>query len=52
MTEIRPFTVQIPQSFLDDLSDRLARTRWPDEVAGADWDYGSNLRYTRELCDY
>ena len=52
MTGIHPFTVQIPQSVLDDLSDRLARTRWPDEVAGAGWDYGSNLDYIRELCDY
>jgi hypothetical protein len=52
MTEIRPFSVQIPQSVLDELSDRLACTRWPDEVAGAGWDYGSNLDYMRELCDY
>ena len=52
MTEIRPFSVQIPQSVLDELSDRLTCTRWPDEVAGAGWDYGSNLDYMRELCDY
>lgn len=52
MTEIRPFTVHIPQSDLDDLSDRLARTRWPDEVSGAGWDYGSNMDYMQELCDY
>ena len=49
---IQPFYIHIPQSVLDDLSDRLARTRWPDEVAGAGWDYGSNLDYMRELCDY
>ncbi len=33
--EIRPFTIQVPQAVLDDLSERLARTRWPDEVAMA-----------------
>lgn len=49
---IRPFTIQIPQSVLDDLSARLARTRWPDEVAGAGWDYGSNLAYMRDLTEY
>lgn len=49
---LQPFTINIPQSVLDDLSDRLARTRWPDEVAGAGWDYGSNLAYMRELIDY
>ncbi len=49
---IRPFTVHIPQSILDDLSSRLARTRWPDEVSGAGWDYGSNLAYMKELLEY
>jgi hypothetical protein len=32
--EIRPFRVDIPQADLDDLDDRLARTRWPDELSG------------------
>ncbi len=49
---IRPFTVHVPQSILDDLSSRLARTRWPDEVYGAGWDYGSNLAYMKELLEY
>jgi len=49
---IRPFIVHIPQSILDDLSSRLARTRWPDEVSGAGWDYGSNLAYMQELLEY
>lgn len=31
---IRPFRIAIPQSDLDDLRDRLARTRWPDELPG------------------
>ncbi len=32
---IQPFKINIPQSTLDDLRERLARTRWPDEVEGA-----------------
>jgi epoxide hydrolase len=28
--EITPFLVQIPQEQLDDLHDRLRRTRWPE----------------------
>ena len=35
--EIRPFRIAIPQADLDDLRDRLARTRWPDELPGAGW---------------
>ena len=50
--DIRPFTVNIPQPALDDLRSRLARTRWPDEVDGAGWDYGANLAYMRELVKY
>lgn len=36
-TELRPFTIEIPQSELDDLRDRLARTRWPSELPGVGW---------------
>jgi len=33
-TEFRPFRIDIPQADLDDLRDRLARTRWPDALPG------------------
>ena len=29
MTRVLPFRIDIPQDDLDDLRDRLARTRWP-----------------------
>lgn len=48
----QPFKIQIAQTVLDDLQERLARTRWPDEVEGAHWDYGTNLAYLKELVDY
>ena len=47
-TTIRPFRIDIPQADLDDLRDRLARTRWPDELPG-DGDYGVPLSYVRSL---
>ena len=31
-TDIHPFRIDIPQADLDDLQERLARTRWPDEL--------------------
>jgi pimeloyl-ACP methyl ester carboxylesterase len=49
---MQTFTVDISQQTLDDLHERLARTRWPDEVQNADWDYGTNLAYLKELVDY
>ncbi|MCW2696946.1 MAG: epoxide hydrolase, partial [Modestobacter sp.] len=28
-TAVHPFRVDVPQAEVDDLADRLARTRWP-----------------------
>ena len=47
-----PFTVSVPEPVLTDLRDRLARTRWPDEIPGAGWDYGVSLTYLKELAEY
>jgi epoxide hydrolase len=49
-TEIRPFHVDVPQSELDDLRERLVRTRWPD--AETDARQGVPLGYLRELCEH
>ena len=49
---LKPFTIDIPQQTLDDLQQRLARTRWPDEIPGAGSDYGVSPTYMRELVDY
>jgi microsomal epoxide hydrolase len=48
----RPFTIAVPQSSLDDLRERLARVRWPDQIPGSTWDYGTAATYLRELCTY
>ncbi|GEM_PF-2748313 len=42
---IKPFRVEIPQADLDDLSLRLAHTRWPDELPGVGWSRGVPLAY-------
>ncbi|KUJ42455.1 epoxide hydrolase family protein [Streptomyces sp. NPDC093228] len=49
---IRPFRLAIAQSELDDLHDRLDRTRWPEELPGVGWAYGVPLGYLRELVRY
>ena len=48
----RPFELAVPAEVLTDLKERLVRARWPDEVAGAPWQYGTDLRYLRDLCAY
>jgi len=49
---VHSFRAQTSQATLDDLRKRLARTQWPDEVEGADWDYGADLAYMRGLAAY
>jgi hypothetical protein len=50
MTEdIRLFRIEIPQADLDDLADRLARTRLPQPAPGDDWDYGVPNHYLAEM---
>ncbi|WP_157250796.1 alpha/beta fold hydrolase [Nonomuraea typhae] len=46
---IKPFTIDVPQADLDDLRDRLARTRWPVRLPGAEWSRGVPVAYLREL---
>ncbi|MEO3876295.1 epoxide hydrolase family protein [Nonomuraea sp. B12E4] len=52
MEKIRPFTLAIPQSDVDDLADRLSRTRWPDELPGSGWSRGVPLAFLRDLVAY
>jgi epoxide hydrolase len=49
--ELRPFTVDVPEAVLADLRDRLARTRWPDQIPGSGWGYGTDLAYLQDLCE-
>ena len=49
---VTPFKINVPDSVLHDLHERLVRTRWPDEIPSSGWDYGSNLDYIKELVDY
>lgn len=51
-TSPRPYRIDVPDSVLEDLRVRLRRTRWPEPMPGSGWDFGANLAYVRELCDY
>jgi pimeloyl-ACP methyl ester carboxylesterase len=49
---VRPFAVDIPQTELDDLQSRLARTRFAAETAGDDWQQGAPVAYLRDMVDH
>jgi pimeloyl-ACP methyl ester carboxylesterase len=49
---VRDFRIETPQADLDDLRERLLRTRWPDPSTVEGWTQGVPLDYLRDLCDY
>ncbi|HZQ58000.1 MAG TPA: epoxide hydrolase [Acidimicrobiales bacterium] len=55
--ELTPFHIEVPQADLDDLRDRLRRTRWAERETVADgdaldWSQGAPLAYMEDLCTY
>lgn len=49
---VERFTIHIPDETIEDLYVRLRRTRFPNDYANDDWEYGFNTAYLRELVDY
>ena len=52
MSQIKKFNIEIPQSKLDDLQQRLTLTRWPEKETPDDWTQGIPLSYMKEIHDY
>jgi pimeloyl-ACP methyl ester carboxylesterase len=52
MDTITPYRIEVPDADLDDLRDRLARTRWPAQPAGPGWERGIPLGELQPLADY
>ena len=57
-TDVRPFALHVPDAALEDLRERLGRTRWPEaETVGRpggspDWSQGPPLALVRGLAAY
>jgi epoxide hydrolase len=49
---IERFRIAIPEAEIEDLRNRLARTRWPSELPGMGWSRGVPLDYLKELAEY
>src|SRR6266446_3037996 len=52
ITELRPFRVEISGAAIDDLRERLARTRWPEKEPVGVLSMGIPLAYVQELAGY
>src|SRR5438132_1032780 len=50
--QVTPFRIEIPEAELEDLRERLRRTRWPEPETVEDWSQGIPLAYVQDLCRY
>lgn len=46
------FHISIPDEVIEDLQHRLRRARWPDQLAGVRWDFGTDLTFMKEVTAY
>src|SRR6185436_14770188 len=49
---VKRFTIDIPQPTLDDLHERLLRTRWTDQALEDGWSFGTDPRFLRALTEH
>jgi pimeloyl-ACP methyl ester carboxylesterase len=49
---VHPFSLPFSQPAVDDLRERLGRTRWPDEIPGTAWEYGISREFMQDICSY
>ena len=47
-----PYEIAVSEATLDDLRERIARTRWAEQPPGTGWEHGMDLGYLRELCEH
>ncbi|WP_225980051.1 epoxide hydrolase family protein [Pseudobacter ginsenosidimutans] len=52
MYTVKPFTINVQQTVLDDLQHRLRNTRWPDAPANIGWQYGTDPVFLQSLVAY
>jgi epoxide hydrolase len=50
--QLTEFQIEVPETELRDLRERLERTRWPEEETVEDWSQGVPRAYLRDLCGY
>ena len=52
MTSIRPFSVNVADDIIESIRTRVAAFPWHEMPNDGGWNYGTNLDYMKEFCDY
>ena len=51
MSKVQPFSISVPDEDIARLKAKLETTRFPDELEGAEWLYGSPLADVKRLVE-
>ena len=52
MSTYQPFSVAVPDDTLEHIRSRVQAYQWHEMPDDGGWDYGTNLDYMKELCEY
>ena len=52
MASVEPYTISVPEAKVERLAQKLDTVEFPDELEGADWDYGAPLADVKRLTQY
>jgi microsomal epoxide hydrolase len=52
MSHYQPYSIAVPDATLTDIRSRVQNYPWHEMPDDGGWDYGTNLYYMKELCDY
>ncbi|KAI0166246.1 microsomal epoxide hydrolase [Xylariaceae sp. FL1272] len=52
MADIKPYTIDVSESQIQDLKTRLSLAKFPDELDGAEWEMGAPLGDVQRLTQY
>jgi pimeloyl-ACP methyl ester carboxylesterase len=49
---VEPLVLAVPEIQISDLRQRLSNARWPAEIDGAGWDYGTDQAFLKTVVDH
>ena len=52
MLDVEPFKIDVPAEMLDAIRKKVIAFPWHEMPDDGGWEYGTNLKYMKEFCDY
>ena len=52
METVTPYKINVPDETIREIKTRVANFPWHEMPDDGGWDYGTNLDYMKEFCDY